>query len=607
MHLSIERKASQVSSFLHTFMSYNRDSYGQSRGDDPYSGNYVARSGRYEARDGDPRDRNPRVRDQRVRDSRDRDPRDRDPRDRNPRDRDPRDRARDTRGPDPRARRDNRYDGYRDGYDSRENKGRYNGSRARYDDRSSYNRADHGRERRPKTQEAPVDPDAGLSKDEIITKYENKLIGLLKYPAIEVFPVASSQWGSKPKGFETVTAQRAKLSGLFPLPGAPRPIDLTKVEGSLQDGMTETGVLLGASKIDPADSRNSCIIIAKDIDFLQVDHMKVAEYFNRFLCSVDLKGTALDNNIEKKRKNRDNQNMIIEFKNNTCATLALALDGKKISGAEVCINEGSVPEDITLKLERPGEYVVQCLPPYDSESDVLDEVKDSPRKITLFVDKSATETALTNALSSVAKLRAFQLLREVGTKELTGIAYVEYFVDPKRYPNTKSALKLISDYVDETKELELVKDVRFSCVKISSDKGIETSIQDCPIDFKTLRALVRNEYVPFHPKLRVIQLINAVTATDLSNEETYNFVKQDILDEAKEFGAVVSWKMPKPPKDFVPGLQQFNQPGLGKVYLEFEDEKIALSALMGLAGRSYNDRTVLCAFYSRDDYLQGLL
>lgn len=453
-----------------------------------------------------------------------------------------------------------------------------------------------------------MDPDSGLSKDEIITKYENKLMSLLKYPAIEVFPVASSQWGTKPKGFENVTAQRAKLSGLFPLPGYPRPVDMTKVEGSLKDGLSESGVLLATSKIDPVDSRNSYIILLKDIDFQKVDYMKVAEYFNRFLCSADLEGTFLDNNIEKKRKTRDNKHMIIEFKNNTCATLALALNGKVIPGADICLSETNIPDDITLTLERPGEYVVQCLPPYDPNvTDVAEEVKDSPRKLTVFVEKSVTETMLTDALTTIAQLKAFKLLREVGTKELMGIAYVEYFVDRKRYPSTKAALKLIADYVDETKELDIVKGVMFSCVKISSDKGIETSIQDCPIDLKTLRALVRNEYVPFHPKLRVIQLINAVTAADLNSEDTYNFIKQDILDEMKQFGNVVSWRMPKPPKELAPGLQQYNQPGLGKIYVEFEDEKIALSALMGLAGRSYNDRTVLCAFYSHDDYLKGLL
>lgn len=542
-------------------MSSNRDSYGPSYPiGDSYSSNYVSRSGRGH------------------------DPRDREPRDR--------ERVRDTRGSDPRMRRDHRYDSYRDGYDNRDHKSRYNGGRGRHDDRGSYNsRYDHGRENNP--------------KDEIVAKYEKKLIALLKYPSMEVFPVASSQWGVKPKGFENVTAQRAKMSGLFPLPGAPRPVDLTKVEG---EGLSESGVLLASSKIDPADSRNACIIIVKDVDFSLVDYLKLAEYFNKFLCSADIKGTTVENNIEKKRKTRDNQHMIIEFKNNVCATLAYSLLGQKVPGAELFLNEDQFPPDLVLQLERPGEYVVQCLPPYDvANKEVADEVKDSPRKLSIFVDKLVTETQLSEALSSVAQLKGFQLLREIGTKDLMGIAFAEFYVDPKRYPSTKAALNLIADYVDETRELDIVKEVRFSCLSMSSDRKIETSIQDCPIDSKTLKALVRNEYVPFHPKLKVIQLINAVTAADLSNEDMYNFIKQDILEEVRQFGSVVSWKIPKPSKDFVPGLQQYNQPGLGKIYIEFENEKTALNALMGLAGRSYNDRTVLCAFYSHCDYLKGLL
>lgn len=552
-----------------------RDSYS------PYQngGNYVSRSGRYD-----------------------------------PRDRDPRDRVRDTRGADNRGRNGLRYENYtgnheyRDQRDHRDHQPRYNGNRGRYDDRNGYSsRYDNGRDsRRTKPQEAAsVDPDLGLSKEEIIAKYEKKLMGLLKYPSLEVFPIASSQWGAKPKGFEKVTAQRAKMSGLFPLPGAPRPVDLTKVES---DNLGDSGVLLASLKIDPADLRNACTLIVRDVDFALVDYLKLAEYFNRFLCAADASGTSVDNNIEKKRKTRDNRHMLVEFKSNTCATLAYTLDGRTVPGSELFLNEEAHPADLVLRLERPGEYVVQCLPPYDStEADVTEEVRDSPRKLTVYVEKHVTETQLSEALASVARLRSFQLLREIGTKELMGIAFVEFFVDPKRYPSTKAAISLIADYVDEATELELVKEVRFSCLEITRDKKIETSIQDCPIDVKTLKALVRNEYVPFHPKLKVIQLINAVTAADLSNDETYNFIRQDILDEVRQFGTVVLWKIPKPPKDFVPGLQQYNQPGLGKIYLEFEDEKTALNALMGTAGRSYNDRTVLCAFYSHSDYLKGLL
>lgn len=456
--------------------------------------------------------------------------------------------------------------------------------------------------------EQPHDPDANLSKEEIVRKYERRLANLLQYPTLDKFPLIGSQWGVKPKGFEKVTAQRAKLSGLFPLPGAPRPVDVTKLEGLLKDGSTESGVLLAVSKIDPLDSRNSCIVLVKNIDFLRIDYLKVSEYINKFICSVDLEGTSLENNIEKKRKTRDDKNLIIEFKNNTSATLALTLSGRKISSEQFGLSDSITESEIVLELQRPGEYVVQCLPPYDSKlEDVADEVVDSPRKLTLYVDKSVTETMLTEALTTIAPLKAFKLLREVGTKESTGIAFAEFFIDPKKHASTKSALTLTSGYVGQAKGLDLLKDVQFSCITMSAENGIETSVQDCPIELKTLKALVRNEYVPFHPKLRVIQLINIVTAAELTDDTNFKFIQQDILEEAKTFGNVVSIKIPRPPHDYTPGILHFNLPGLGKVYIEFDDEKIALNAIMGLGGRSYNDKAVLCAFFSHEDYRNGLL
>ena len=450
--------------------------------------------------------------------------------------------------------------------------------------------------------EAPVDPDSRLSKEELIKKYERRLIGLLHVPIIDKFPIIGSQWGIKPKGFEKVTAQRAKLSGLFPLPGSPRPVDVTKLEGLIKDGCTEDGILLASSKIDPLDSRNSCIVIIEGVDFLKVDHLLVADYINKFIGLADLKGVSLGNNIERKRKTKDDRKLIIEFKSSVAATLALALDGQRIP-AERLDTDAEVP----LHLSRPGEYVVQCLPPYKTPKDEVDEeVLDSPRKLTLSVNKAASESALVDGLNEIAPLRAFQYLREVGTKDPLGIAFVEFFIDPKDFPSTKSALKQTMTYLKQTSELSMVTEARFSCLKITDGDVIETSIQDCPIELKTLKGLVRNEYVAFHPKLKVIQLINCVTAADLIEEESYKFIEHDILLEASSLGKVVSMKIPRPPHDYSPGILQLTQPGIGKVYIEFETEQMALSALMSMAGRSYNDRTVLCAFYSHDDYSNGL-
>ncbi|KAF3987072.1 hypothetical protein FT663_04461 [Candidozyma haemuli var. vulneris] len=534
-----------------------------------------------------------------------------------------RERERDPRDRDPRER-----DGPRDGYNDRGNRGRFdrdNGSDPR-DRRNNFRSYDNRYDNRPRGRndgngyrnqggryreaEKDYDPDAGLSKEAKMQKYEKKLASLTEYPTIEKFPLIGSGWGVKPKGLENVTAQRAKLSGLFPLPGAPRTAEDAKIGDLIKDGSSESGVLMATSKIDPLDSRNSCIILVRDLDFSKVAYLKVADIFDKFLRSVDLEGTSLNMNYEKARKTKDESTMIIEFKTSVAATLALALNGKEIPLASVAQDGAhSVSGNLKLVLSRPGEYVVQCLPPYKSGDDELkDEVIDSPRKLTLQIDKATTESQLQDALTSISPLRAFKLLREVGTKDSVGLAFAEFYVDPKKHSKTSDAIKVVSQHAKSARELSMIKSVEFSCIEVSEAGEIKTSIQDCPIDLKTLRALVRNEYVQYHAKSRVVQLINAVTPNDLADDVNFRFIHHDIKEEAETFGKVVSLRIPRPPHDYTPGMQSHvNQPGLGKVYIEFEDDKAALNAIMGLSGRSYNDRTVICAFYSHEDYLRGLL
>ncbi|GEQ67107.1 hypothetical protein JCM33374_g770 [Metschnikowia sp. JCM 33374] len=527
------------------------------------------------------------------------------------RDSQPIERERETRGTDSRVRRewnnggrehDREHDReYRDRrYNSGGHSGRQMNDRRPYRYQDDRGPRDHRREIH--TPEPPVDPDAKLTKEELITKYERRLIGLLHVPILNKIPIVGSQWGIKPKGFEKVTAQRAKLSGLFPLPGSPRPVDVTKLEGLLKDGCTETGILLASSKIDPLDSRNSCILIIEGVDFSRIDHLLVAEYINKYIGSADIKGVSLGNNIERKRKTRDDRKLIIEFKSSIAATFALTMSGQPIPAERL-----NTENDVLLTISRPGEYVVQCLPPYKTpKGDIDEEVLDSPRKIALLLEEATSESLMIDALNKIAPLRAFQFVREVGTKEPMGVAFLEFYIDIKVFPNTKAALKQTTQYLKQAEDLDMVKSARFSCLKLSGEDVIETSIQDCPIELKTLRGLVRNEYVAFHPKSKVIQLINGVTAADLIEDESFKFIEQDILQEANSFGKVVSMKIPRPPHDYSPGISHLTQPGIGKVYIEFDSEQIALSALMSMAGRSYNDRTVLCAFYSHEDYTNGL-
>lgn len=418
----------------------------------------------------------------------------------------------------------------------------------------------------------------------MIAKYERRLMEVSRNTTIENFPSSQSLWGMRAKGYEEVTAQRAKLSGLFPLPTAQSSGDskATSAPANEPEGL----LLIGASKIDAIDSLGSRTVIVNSNE--EVDFDDVADRIDRFVSLVDMEGLSVTSNIQKKHV--VSGSLVIEFKTSQAATIALAL-GLKASDV--------LPDHFTLTFSRPGEYVVQCLPPYESTSDVLNTVTDSPRKLTLIVKKESSLTPLVDALMKIAPLRALQYLREVGTKEPLGIAFVEFHIDSKQYPRTKSAVMAISELSKKVAALDLVKEVQFSCIKVS-ENSIETSIQDCPIDIKTLKALVRNEYVPFHPKLKVIQLINVLTVADFSQRENIKFIEDDILQEARKFGPVVASHITKP--DGPTTLQS----GKLKMFIEFETEKNALECLMGMAGRAYNDRTVLCAFFDHRDYKLGL-
>lgn len=478
--------------------------------------------------------------------------------------------------------------------------------RPRYDDRQL-----KGRQRVPTQDSKPK-----LTREEEIERCEKKLATLQKVPNIEDITIIDSKWGVKPKGFENVTAQRAKLSGLFPLPGYPRPVDFTKLEGVARDRLLNSNdILNGSSKIDPIDSRNSSILFIKNINFGIIDYLKITEFFNKFLSQIDIPETTL-NNVESKRKTKDDQNLIIEFKNNTCATIAVALNSRKLSFNKMKLikndDEGNpiqqggqeAGDDIVLDISRPGEYVVQCLPPYDEikEDEIEEVVIDSPRKITLLVSPTLSETEIITNIKEVGTIKGFQLLREIGTKESMGIAFLEFYIDPTKYQKTINAIPAIQTLIEQLKESLFIEDAFFSCIIPDN-----TSIQDCPIDLSTLKKLVKNEHVTTHPSLRVIQLINIVTAKDLMDDANFKFIQKDILQEVSKFGNLRTIKIPRPANDYTPGISQFSQPGLGKIYIEFDDEETALKAIMGLAGRMYNDRTVLCSFYDYNDFKNGLL
>jgi hypothetical protein len=107
--------------------------------------------------------------------------------------------------------------------------------------------------------------------------------------------------------------------------------------------------------------------------------------------------------------------------------------------------------------------------------------------------------------------------------------------------------------------------------------------------------------------------MNLVSPEDLLREDEYTALMEDVKDEMKKFGTVLSVQIPKPPKpkpkvensliqDAQPALPTEVNWGVGRVFVEFKRKEEAEKAQKTLGGRRYNNRAVLTGFYNEDKY-----
>ena len=69
-------------------------------------------------------------------------------------------------------------------------------------------------------------------------------------------------------------------------------------------------------------------------------------------------------------------------------------------------------------------------------------------------------------------------------------------------------------------------------------------------------------------------------------------IYDDVRDECSKYGEVVNLKVPRPSG----GSRQ--SAGVGKIYVKFDSNESATKALKALAGRKFQDRTVVTTYFS---------
>ena len=234
-----------------------------------------------------------------------------------------------------------------------------------------------------------------------------------------------TQWDIKPPGYENVTAEQAKLSGMFPLPGAPRqqPMDPSK----LQAFMNQPGSQANTSALKPSTARQSKRLFVYNLSNSATDE-SVVDFFN-----LQLNGLNVTRGVDpciSAQVSRDKSYALLEFKSAEDATNAMALDGISMEPDAMDTSNGETNGTAQgLQIKRPKDYIVPAVTDEtENEAGILSSiVPDTQNKISIIhIPVYLTEEQVQELLVSFGELKNFVLVKDTSSDQSRGIAFCEY-------------------------------------------------------------------------------------------------------------------------------------------------------------------------------------
>ncbi|KAI5296393.1 hypothetical protein KEM52_003115 [Ascosphaera acerosa] len=412
-----------------------------------------------------------------------------------------------------------------------------------------------------------------------------------------------TQWDIKPPGYENVSAEQAKLSGahhpgmhalrvgqqlteltltgMFPLPGAPRQqqVDPSRLRTFMDRQLPphpaapSNNVTLKAS-----NARAAKRLFVENLP-AEVTEENLVRFFN-----LQLNGLNVTSEVDpcvSAQFSKDKALGMVEFKAATDATVALAFDGIQME------EHAAQGEGVRgLALRRPKDYIV---PPGDDrlpapDGSVSSDVPDSPSKICVSnIPSFIPEDQVTDLLVAFGPLKAFVLVKDSETGESRGIAFCEY-VDP-------STTSIVLEHLNGMELSDVKLKLQLASVGSTQAPGLEMNVTTMSVIAQTTSQDLETG--------RVLQLLNMVTPEELMDNDDYEEILEDVQDECSKFGTILEIKIPRPTSN----LKQ--SAGVGKIFIKYENVESAEKALRALAGRKFSDRTVVCSYFSEENFDVG--
>ncbi|KAF8892089.1 hypothetical protein BD779DRAFT_1610269 [Infundibulicybe gibba] len=406
----------------------------------------------------------------------------------------------------------------------------------------------------------------------------------------------ASGWDVHAPGYEQYTALQAKQTGLFNLPGANR-TQVPPILGiaGLPPPMPVQSFGMGIGG-NPNLSRQSRRLYIGSIT-PDVNEQNLADFFNGKMIEMNIGTGGPGNPVLAVQCNYEKNYAFVEFRSAEDATAAMAFDGI------IFING-------PLKIRRPKDYggMEMVSPGVHVPGAVSTNVPDSINKI--FVGGLPTylnEEQVMELLKSFGELRAFNLVRENGSgPSKQGFAFFEY-ADPSV---TDVAIQSLNGMELGDRYLVVQR------ASVGAKPGTPGMIPNLPYDqFPEIpRPIMPASSESSTTDTRILLMLNMVTADDLTDDQEYGDLYEDVKEECSNFGTVEDLRIPRPVKKdkskWAPGEggQQAAQDavrvdeaaGVGRVYVKYADATCAKAALNSLAGRSFAGRSIIATLLSDD-------
>ena len=270
--------------------------------------------------------------------------------------------------------------------------------------------------------------------------------------------------------------------------------------------------------------------------------------------------------------NIDKNFAFLEFRSIDETTQAMAFDGINFKGQ-------------SLKLRRPRDY--QPMPGLSENPNlnvpgvVSTVVPDSAQK--LFsggIPSYLNEDQVKELFTSFGQLKSFNLVKDSTTGLSKGYAFFEYL----DVSITDTAIAGLNGMQLADKKL-LVQRASVGCKN-------PIALNSAPVQIQ----------VPGLPTVQgpgqpteILCLLNMVTDEELTDEEEYEDILDDIREKCASYGGVKSIEIPRP----VPGVEV---PGLGKVFVEFYGIPDCQKAQHALTGLKFSNRIVVTSYFDPDKY-----